>query len=141
LYFAYGGNPLTSKEIELLEKTQAILQEAQGVSAENRAQFVLVYVPIKYRVYAGLCQFKPGSLAAGWQPNDLPQRMGDWAKANDIPFVDLTAALSSGAERGKLVYFPDDGHWNALGHQVTAKAIAQFLQTERLLGDRLPESE
>jgi hypothetical protein len=141
LYFAYGGNPLSREEIELLEEVQAIFQDAQETSAENGAQFVLVFVPTKFRVYERFCQFKPESLAASWQANDLPQRLGEWAKAKDISFIDLTAALSTSAGQGELVYFPDDGHWNAHGHQVTAQAIEEFLRTEGLLKDGLSENE
>jgi hypothetical protein len=26
------------------------------------------------------------------------------------------------------VYFPDDAHWNAAGHEVAARVLADFLQ-------------
>ena len=45
----------------------------------------------------------------------------------DLAFLDLTPLLEAAVEAGRNVYFPDDAHWNAAGHEVAAQALASFL--------------
>jgi hypothetical protein len=44
-----------------------------------------------------------------------------------IPFLDLTSTLQGEVEAGRNVYFPDDSHWNAAGHEVAAQTLSAFL--------------
>jgi len=48
-----------------------------------------------------------------------------------LTFLDLTAELQSQVRSGHNVYFPDDSHWNAAGHEVAAQALARRLGAER----------
>jgi hypothetical protein len=43
-------------------------------------------------------------------------------------FIDLTPALQARADAGDLLYYPYDSHWNPLGHEVAAAAVAEALQ-------------
>jgi hypothetical protein len=60
--------------------------------------------------------------------NDL---MRDFCARGGIAFLDLTAALESQVRVGKNMYFPDDSHWNAAGHQAAAEALAGFIAARR----------
>jgi hypothetical protein len=59
------------------------------------------------------------------------QLLADFCTSEKIPMLDLTTALQEKAESGTAVYFPDDVHWNATGHEVAAKELARFLQNLR----------
>lgn len=127
IYFDYPGVPLSKEDEASLTKTKEMLSEAARLTAAKGSQFVLVYLPIKFRVYRDLCDFPADGYGRTWVVNDLPERMRKWSEEQKIPFVDLTEPLKQEAARGELVYFPDDGHWNGRGNQVGAEAVARFL--------------
>ena len=129
IYFAYPGVPLSEEDLKSLETAENCLLDAQKVSAENGARLVFVYVPTKFRVYHDFCEYPDDGYGKVWQPNDLPSRMATWCKAHDIPYLDLTPSLTKSAAGGELVYFPDDGHWNAKGHEVVARTVSDFLNS------------
>ena len=56
--------------------------------------------------------------------NDL---MREFCAGAQIPFLDLTPALEQAAASGRPVYFADDAHWNAAGHEIAAEELAKFL--------------
>ena len=58
--------------------------------------------------------------------------MREFCEGEQISLIDLTAALQAEADAGRNVYFPDESHWNAAGHQLAADAIAAFLKNDRL---------
>ena len=57
--------------------------------------------------------------------NDL---MREFCAQEGITFLDLTADLESALGDGHNVYFPDDSHWNAAGHETAAAALARLLR-------------
>ena len=61
--------------------------------------------------------------------NDL---MRGFCAEEGITFLDLTAELQAKLGAGQNVYFPDDSHWNAAGHETAAKALARLLRSEDL---------
>jgi lysophospholipase L1-like esterase len=67
--------------------------------------------------------------AADLHANRLAQNdlLRDFCNEARIPFLDLTPALEQNAADGRAVYFPDDAHWNAAGHDVAARELAKFL--------------
>jgi hypothetical protein len=127
IYFAYPGKPLTKSDDAALAVVERILLEASRASTSADAAFLLAFIPTKYRVYRGLCEFPPGAYGADWQLNDLPDRLSRWAQEHQVPFLDLTPPLVAAASRGELVYFADDGHWNASGPAVAADTISDYL--------------
>jgi lysophospholipase L1-like esterase len=44
-----------------------------------------------------------------------------------IPLLDLTPTLERAARSGRALYFADDAHWNATGHEIAAEELAKFL--------------
>jgi len=58
----------------------------------------------------------------------LNETTADFCRGENIPLLDLTAALQQQAEAGRPVYFPDDEHWNATGHETAARELSRFLQ-------------
>ena len=133
LHFLYSGAPLTESDHRSLTIAQALLQQAREAASDGNGHFVLVFVPTKFRVYEGLCSFPDDDDACDWHVNDLPDRLATWCREQEMNFLDLTPALRDAAERGDLVYFPDDTHWSARGNEVAAEAVAQFIQHQRWL--------
>ena len=48
-----------------------------------------------------------------------------------IPFLDTTSVLQQRVESGDNVYFTDDSHFNELGQDIVAEALAGFLRADR----------
>ncbi|MBA3650914.1 MAG: hypothetical protein H0W66_05395 [Chthoniobacterales bacterium] len=55
----------------------------------------------------------------------------DFCASSRIPLLDLTPALQREVEGGAQVYFPDDPHLNAAGHELAARELAKFLKSRR----------
>jgi hypothetical protein len=136
LYFGYEGLPLSEKNLASLDTAQKIFFDAQTLSQNTGVKLLFVFIPIKFRVYHEFCKFPDDGYGKKWQPNDLPSRLETWHKAQGFPYLDLTAALRTAAANGELVYFSDDGHLNAKGHEVAAETIASFLETHGWLEDK-----
>jgi hypothetical protein len=135
MYFATGvqhgdgGPDLPRGSAPQLERVRAILAEAYTLCRERGVELVVAFVPTKFRVYRDVCTFDPTSPCLSWPVDDLP---GALRSAVDqvspaIPFVDLTPRLKSEAAAGSILYLADDPHWNAEGHRVAARALADDL--------------
>ena len=112
------------------------------------ARLVVMFIPHKAQVYLPLLQasLPPAELgraleAALRQP-ERPLDLGamldnrlalngllrDFCAQEGIEFLDLTDALQARVALGQNVYFPDDSHWNAAGHETASEALAARLQ-------------
>ena len=128
MYFRYAGAPLSENDVGGLELTKDILLTARKLAHDNGTEFVLVYVPTKFRVYQNQCAVFPvNSFTKDWRLSDLPDRIRSWCEAQGISFLDLTPAFREHAAERKLLYFLDDSHWNPLGNEVAAAIIGKFI--------------
>ncbi|HEV2804029.1 MAG TPA: hypothetical protein VGW57_03765 [Chthoniobacterales bacterium] len=119
----------------------------KATCAQHGARFTIVFIPSKDEVYWPLVERSLGreelqrSLdfistynhmpirAADISANRLAQNelMRDFCANTGISFLDLTPALEQAAASGRAVYFADDAHWNAAGHELAAQELAKFL--------------
>jgi len=133
----------------------ALTREAyRDMSREARAagaRFVVMFIPHKAQVYLPLLRasLPPAELARDlvatlrqpFQPlhpldleamleNRLAMNglMRDFCAQEGIEFLDLTEALQARVARGQNVYFPDDSHWNAAGHETASEALEARLR-------------
>jgi hypothetical protein len=81
-------------------------------------------------VYRDFCAFPDNGYGKEWHINDLPTMLENWCRDHGIAYLNLTEALKAHAAQGELVYFPDDGHWNAHGHEIVATTIAHFIKSQ-----------
>ena len=134
------------------ELTRRSYQEMERLVRAQGGELVVLFIPSKAQVYLPLLEASfPGAelrrdlrLCLGDQPqppglevvmrnrlalNDL---MREFCAEEGITFLDLTAELQSELSAGHNVYFPDDSHWNAAGHETAAAALARRLRAESL---------
>jgi hypothetical protein len=126
LYFHDRGAPLSPREFAALDKVGAVLAAAHGACKAHGMRLLVVFAPGKFRVYKDHCTFRRDNPGARRVLDDLPERLRARVAAisPEIGFLDLTPALSAEAARGRLVYFADDTHWSAEGHQAAGRAVA-----------------
>jgi acetyltransferase AlgX (SGNH hydrolase-like protein) len=130
---------------------RAYVEMARLVRAQG-GELVVMFVPSKSQVYLPLLEasFPAAELRQAlsvclreqpYAPEPevllrnrlaLNQVMRDFCAAEGIAFLDLTAELQSALQKGHNVYFPDDSHWNAAGHETGAAALARFVRARGL---------
>jgi len=133
LYFAYRPLELTPEvRTQLHGPLHSVLEGHRACEAAG-VQFLVVLIPIKYRVYHDVCTIEPGTEVDGWTLHDVPGFVADWARAHNIDFIDLTPDLRSSAIADNLVYHLDDSHWASPGHEVAAERIAQLIRERQWL--------
>jgi lysophospholipase L1-like esterase len=134
------------------EATRHLYQEMVRLVGAQGGQLVVAFIPSKAQVYLPLlsASFAPDELQRALQAclgdrpyapdvdgmlrnrlalNDL---MRDFCAREGIAFVDLTPVLQTKVGEGYNTYFPDDSHWNAVGQETAAGAIAGFMRERGL---------
>lgn len=114
---------------ESCEKAMSTAAEHAGKSG---AAFLVVAIPSKESVYHR--QAMSVLAYARMVPrNSYGSRVESYCRENGIHCLNLLPALSEHADRGEQVYFPEDGHFNARGHEIAADAIRAFIAQHGLL--------
>ncbi|MFN2621935.1 MAG: hypothetical protein ABR611_03730 [Chthoniobacterales bacterium] len=118
--------------------------------AEDGARLTIMFIPSKGEVYWPVVEHSLGQAdlersldfistynhmplrAAEISANRLAQNelMREFCASAGIPLLDLTPVLEQAAASGRPVYFADDAHWNAAGHQIAAEELAKTLAKE-----------
>jgi hypothetical protein len=100
--------------------TQEAILTAANQARSNDADFVVLILPFREQVYG----------ASGLYPkfDKLNQALVEFCRQNDIPIIDLTAALREkvAAEPG-LIYFSKDIHLNVRGNELVAELLSEAL--------------
>jgi lysophospholipase L1-like esterase len=128
--------------------TRATVERMQRLCRDARAELVVMFVPFKSQVYLPLLRrsFRREELenALGFyfrgektavdvevmERNRLAQNelMESLCGELGIAFVDLTPELETQVASGHNVYFPDDAHWNAAGHEIAGRVLGDFFR-------------
>jgi hypothetical protein len=134
MYFLYPMLPLTGEELHGLELTIQTLRAAQQMCRAENTDLVVIFIPTNFRVYHSVMRFDPVSEAAQWSINDLPERFRAQAQgiSPDIGYLDLTPEFIAAAQKGEILYNPDDSHWNAAGNHLAANLIDAYLKQRKL---------
>lgn len=122
-FYDYALLEFTDYEEERFAITREALLAARRECEAREARLVVFFVPMKFRVYGDYCRFPPYSPCAEWTPWDLADRFAAFCEAAGIEFVDLTEPMRAAAAKGRLLYAPEDSHWNAAGHRFVAEQV------------------
>jgi len=64
--------------------------------------------------------------------NYPPHRLGQWAQAKGVAFLDCLPAMKQAAP-SKRLYYPQDGHCTPAGYAIIADELAKYLTEKRLV--------
>jgi hypothetical protein len=125
--FLWTDRSFLDHEDEIGYVTDALHTFADEVQ-QRGGRFLVVFVPTKFRVLADLCSFPEGSRVEDVSQHLTPLReqLDAWAKTAGIRLFDLTVPLQKSAREGSIPWFWGDTHWNEVGHEVTARSLAQW---------------
>ena len=134
--FVYNYVPDQPQQLPVgWEATRRSLRDAAALCAEHDARFLVVFIPIKFRVYGPRTTFPdPEKLAHALpgesydQPGDFGQILAEYCAESGIDHLDVTEPLREAASRGEAVYsLRYDTHLDVAGHHVVADAILDRL--------------
>lgn len=103
--------------------TEAIIARFDEEVRSDGAHFGVVVIPSGFETLSAEGRVNDETRQAVSRLQALGSRAG-------FPVLDLSPALEGLAQRGAPFWYPCDGHWNALGHAESARAIRAFLLTQ-----------
>lgn len=111
-----------------MDEGQGQFREGDHFCACSGVALLLVYVPIKYRVYREAIQVPQGSPLENWDVwTALPRKFSELCASASVPCVNLTEALQRAVRQGVTVYPLTDTHWSPEGHALVAAEIERAL--------------
>jgi hypothetical protein len=130
IYFSdYAAVPWTEFEESRWEKTKQTFRDGIQVARANGASIVLIYVPIKFRVYRDFIKVPRGSPLIHWGVwKSLPQNFMEFCITASVPCEDLTGRLQQAVRDGVDVYSLNDTHWSSEGTAVVAAELERLLR-------------
>ncbi|HKV10774.1 MAG TPA: SGNH/GDSL hydrolase family protein [Thermoanaerobaculia bacterium] len=130
MYFWYEGYFLSEKDEASLREVRRLLRQAADLCRARGTDLLVVFIPVKYRVYRRAMECDTGAEPRYWVENALPGRLEAIVReaAPGAGYLDLTPPLAARAGHGGLLYFPIDTHWTNAGHAVAAAEIARDLE-------------
>jgi hypothetical protein len=127
LFWPEAAVPWTDFEEGRWAKAQQTLRAAAAQTRAHGARLLLVYVPIKFRVYRDFLDVPAGSELRGWRLWPLPERFAQFCRAEGLACLDLTGPLRDAVRAGGMPHAPTDSHWSAEGHRLVAEQLVQTL--------------
>ncbi len=112
------------------EKSKAAFLRVAALCRARGIRLILSYVPIKFRVYGDRCTYPAGSQCPLWHPWNLEAAFAAFCRESGIEFLVLTEPMRRAAASGRVLYAPEDSHWNAEGHRFVAELVKQRLSTQ-----------
>jgi hypothetical protein len=128
--------PWTAFERGRWERAQDTLREAARFARAHDVELLLVYVPIKFRVYRDFIELPPRSELAGWTLWPLPELFDQFCRGEGIACFDLTALLRDAVRAGGMPHAPADSHWSPEGHRLIARRLEEILESRGWLPRR-----
>jgi hypothetical protein len=129
VYFGdYGAVPWTSYEEQRWTEMEGIFRSGSEFARDRGMHLLLVYVPIKFRVYQPLVTFPERSRLREWRVWPLPDRFRDFCLRSDLACLDLTETFRQSAREGHTPYAVTDTHWGPDGHRIAATAVVDELR-------------
>jgi SGNH hydrolase-like domain, acetyltransferase AlgX len=140
IYFAdYGAVLWTEYEESRWDVAKAYFKKGIELARAGGVHVILLYIPIKYRVYRELIEVPHGSPLQHWNVWPLPTKFMEFCKSVQVPCIDLTDRLQQAARQGIHVYAPTDTHWSAAGHELVAAELEGTLCSLGWVSNNLTE--
>ncbi len=114
--------------------TTGAISLAARRSSIDKTQFLLLIAPSNLQVYAD--ELPNDVLRTEVEAeNFATDRLIEFAKDNNIDFVDLRPAFITAAARGEELYPYYDVHWTASGNKLAANAVVEWIQEKESLAN------
>ena len=97
------------------------------VTRAHEVNLLLVYVPIKFRVYRDFIEPSPGGELRDWTLWPLPDLFAHFCRTEELACLDLTGVLRDAVRAGGMPHAPADSHWSPEGHQLVARQLEDTL--------------
>jgi len=134
ILFAAEALPWTDFERDRWQRAQDTFRDGVRVARAHDARLLLVYIPIKFRVYRDFVDLPPGGQFDGWTLSPLPELFQRFCRDEGIACLDLTGLLQDAVREGCMPYAPPDSHWSPEGHRLIARRLADLLESLGWMG-------
>ena len=117
------------------DQARDVIGRMKAWTREHGSRLVIVTIPIGGQVYPGMWDHtrKLYGLSSTDFDLDKPQQLIEEIREElGVPVIDLRHALRN-AREGPDLYYRNDIHWNAAGHDVAAREIVRQLTDLKLL--------
>jgi len=102
----------------------ALIREMRRAAQQRGAHFLLLGIPDQLQI-----EPDPRVAGAPHYLREVPQRLGAFAHAEGIDYLDLEPGLRAArAQDGEPCYYRFDRHWNAGGHRHAARLLREKLR-------------
>lgn len=114
------------------DRLRALLSRLRAGVEQDGARFAVFYVPARFEIddMAWSLTRDLYGLNAQWDRNRVADEFGRIATELGIPIVDPRAAFRSREAAGEPTYFPQDGHWTAVGNEVAGRELMRILSAQ-----------
>jgi hypothetical protein len=129
LFWPEAAVPWTDFERGRWERAEHLLRTGVAFTREHDIKLLLVYVPIKFRVYREFIHVPPAGELRDWRLWPLPDLFAEFCRSEGLACLDLTETLRQSVRAGGMPHAPADSHWSAEGHQLIAQRLADTLRS------------
>jgi lysophospholipase L1-like esterase len=136
LFSREAAFPWTDFERGRWEKARETLRGAVGLTRKQNIRLLLVYIPIKFRVYRDFVEVPTESEIRDWTLWPLPDLFVQFCRSEGLACLDLTELLRRSVADGGMPYAFVDSHWSPEGHQLIALWLAEMLESLGWLSTR-----
>jgi hypothetical protein len=130
--FPESGAGADPEQVRLFRQA---LVSTRDIAVRHGIRLVVFVCPTKELVYQDRFPDTASRAARDWRYDVLLELL----RETGIPHLDLLPVLrAAAADGGPQLYFARDTHWNARGHDVAARALAEFVATRCTGGECTP---
>jgi len=115
---------------EMWRRTALILQALQRDVQAAGGRLAVLYVPARFEINDTAMEEIDTRFHLGLRkaPNRIFKQLKSICDAAGIPVLDPRPALRAAERPGRPAYYPNDGHWNAIGNAVAAQELVPFVR-------------
>jgi lysophospholipase L1-like esterase len=109
----------------------AVIAAAGGLAASRSVPLLLVAIPAESDVADTHAQKVDAAAYPDYRPSGLTDVLAEIASEAGVPLVDLFAPFRE--RRAAGLFYPLDGHWNAVAQDLAARMVAERIAADPLL--------